>query len=161
MGGGLRLLLHVTSLTLCPLSAFVSVCVCVCAVSLCAVSIRSVWDSSQQPALSVVVVLVGDYSHTSLTGHVLLLYWLRRSSHHAVLKELPGSLFSSECADTLGWSVFVLAPLLVATLTLKHCFRALNLPSWAEAAYPARQIQITCDRYTETTMLHVTVLLSN
>lgn len=66
-----------------------------------------------------------------------------KSSHDAVLKKLPGSLFSVECADTLEWSVFVLAPLLVVILTLKRCFRALNLPSWVEAARPARQAEIT------------------
>ena len=43
-----------------------------------------------------------------------------KNSHDSALKKLPGSPFTAGCAETLGWSVFVLAPLLVVTLTLKH-----------------------------------------
>lgn len=84
-----------------------------------------------------------------------------KSSHDAVLKKLPGNPFSTECADTLGWSVFVLAPLLVVVLTLKRCFRALNLPSWAEAARPARQAEITWNRQLRSSTLHVAGLISD
>lgn len=109
--------------------------------------------------LSVVVVLVRDSRHSSYRSCSPALL-AEKSSHDAVLRKLPGSPFSSECADTLGWSVFVSAPPLVAVLTLKHRFRALNLPSWAEAAYPARQAERTSNRQSEGTE-HYMKLLCN
>lgn len=109
--------------------------------------LRSGADYNQQAALSLSVVvaaavLLWDCGRSSSQSCFLALL-AEKSSHDAAQRKMPGSPFSAECADTLGWSVFVPAPLLVVVLTLKRCFRALNLPSWAEAARPARQDEIT------------------
>ncbi len=83
MGGGLRLLLCVTPLTLCPLfGGRVCVRVCECTVSLCAVSAQGGITINRLLCLcllsvSVVVVAVLLWD-TALTSHVLLLCWPRR-----------------------------------------------------------------------------------
>lgn len=159
MGGGCSYVSHLRHFVHCLTAFCVCVCVhvCVCvracdtmySFTLCC--LRSGRDYNQQAALYLPAVcvcwcccrpVVGHSSYQSRSPALLA----EKSSHDAALKKLPGSPFRAECADTLGWSVFVLAPLLVVVLTLKRCYTALNLPSWAEAAHPARPAEITLNR---------------
>ena len=131
--------------SLCCSAMCVRVCACACArVSVCAYlwmysytlcCLRSRMDCNQEAALCLPAVCVcvcmcvccccicpccgthcGRGSYRSCSPALLA----EKNSHDSALKKLPGSPFTAGCAETLGWSVFVLAPLLVVTLTLKH-----------------------------------------
>lgn len=136
------LLLCVTPLTLCPvfvslccsaMCVWVCACICGCTVTLCAVSVQG--EIAIKRRLCVCLLSVSVYvcmcccchcpccgTHCGCSSYRSCFPALlaKKSSHDAALKKLSGSPFTAGCADTLGWSVFVLAPLLVVALTLKH-----------------------------------------